>query len=70
MVVAFTDNGERLGRKGYPPVTRQMRFDSSVLPGWTGRIAITSHLGVTTYRTGSTFVNVNITQWPVYVRPN
>jgi hypothetical protein len=70
MVVAFTDNGERLGRKGYPPVTRQMRFDSSVLPGWTGRIAITNHLGVTTYRSGSTFVNINVTQWPVYVRPD
>jgi hypothetical protein len=70
MIAAFTDNGERLGRRGYPPVQRQMQIDSTNLPGFFGSIAITDHMGNVTYRTGGSFVNVTVTQWPVYVRPN
>ncbi|MFN2115690.1 MAG: hypothetical protein ACK2T6_08235 [Anaerolineae bacterium] len=69
MIVAFTDNGERLGRRGYPPVVRQMTLNASNLPGWTGTVAITDYLGNTTYRSGGSFVNIDVTQWPVYVRP-
>ncbi len=45
-----------------------MTFDASVLPGWTGRIAVTDHLGNTTYHDG-TSVTLTLTQAPVYVRP-
>jgi hypothetical protein len=69
MIAAFTDNGERLGRKGYSALERDMTFDASVLPGWTGRIAIVDHLGNTTHETG-TSITLTITQWPVYVRPD
>ncbi|MCB0216978.1 MAG: hypothetical protein KDH92_10100 [Chloroflexi bacterium] len=68
-VVAFTDNGERLGRRGVPLLSRFMTFDASVLPGWTGRIAVTDYRGVTTYRSGSSIV-LTIEQSPVYVRPD
>lgn len=69
LLAAFTDNGERLGRIGSPPVTRTLELDASNLPGWTGTVAITDHLGDTTYESGSS-VTVTITQWPVYVRPH
>jgi hypothetical protein len=67
-ILAFTDNGERLGRIGSPPVEASVTFDASVLPDWTGTLAITDELGNTRYESGSS-VTVVVTQWPVYVRP-
>lgn len=66
-IVAFTDTGERLGRRSTPPVTRQMTFDANILPGWTGRIQITDHLGAVTYANGGS-IDLTITQAPIYVR--
>lgn len=68
VIIAFTDNGERIGRRASPPVQRNMTFDASVLPGWTGRIAVTSHMGNVIYRDGTSIV-LTLTQAPVYVRP-
>jgi hypothetical protein len=68
MVAAFTDNGERLGRIGSPPLQRTMTFNSSILAGWTGTLAIVNHLGDVRYETGSS-IAVTLTQWPQYIRP-
>jgi hypothetical protein len=68
VVAAFTDNGERLGRRGYPPVERTMTFSASNLPGWTGSIAVTDHLGNVTHLSG-TSIPVTIRQAPVFVEP-
>jgi hypothetical protein len=67
-IVAFTDNGERLGRIGSPPLTRNMTFNASKLPFWTGKLAATNHLGVTTHHEGSSII-LQIRQEPIYVRP-
>lgn len=67
-IVAFTDTGERLGRRSSPPLTRQMTFDASILPGWTGRIEITDHLGNVSHAQGSS-IDLTISQAPIYVRP-
>jgi hypothetical protein len=69
LIAAFTDNGERLGRVGSPPVTRNMRFDAGILPFWTGRIAVTDHVGVTTFFDGDS-ITLPIRQEPIYVRPD
>ena len=69
VIVAFTDTGERLGRRGIAPVTTTMNVSELLLPGWTGRIAITDYLGNITFATGSS-IPVTIGQEPVYVRPN
>jgi hypothetical protein len=68
VIAAFTDNGERLGRRGYAPVERTMTFSASILPGWTGNIAVVDHLGNVTHLAGTT-IAVTIKQWPVFVRP-
>jgi hypothetical protein len=66
-IVAFTDNGERLGRVGFPAVQRSMTFNSSLFPDWTGRLKVVSHLGAETIYSGAT--TLTITQAPVYVFP-
>jgi hypothetical protein len=70
-IAAFTDSGERLGRRGSPsgvptPVVRSMLFNAAVLPGWTGRIKVTDHLGQATQLTG-TNIAVTLSEAPVYV---
>jgi hypothetical protein len=67
-IVAFTDTGERLGRRASPPLTRVMTFSAAILPGWTDRIEVVDHLGNVSFRTGSS-IPLTITQAPVYVRP-
>lgn len=67
-IVAFTDNGERIGRIGSPPIARFMVFDADVLPGWTGAVRVTDHLGNVTHHVGSS-IGVVIRQEPVYVEP-
>lgn len=69
LVVAFTDNGDRLGKIGSTPAAVSMTFDASILPGWTGTLAVTDHLGNTRVETGS-WVTLDLTQWPVYVTPD
>lgn len=68
-VVAFTDNGERIGRRGFPGVLRNMTFDATVIPGWTNSLAVTDHLGDTTIHDGTAIV-LPVGQAPIYVRPN
>lgn len=66
--MAFTDNGERIGRIGSPPIARFMVFDADVLPGWTGAVRVTDHLGNVTHHVGRS-IGVVIRQEPVYVEP-
>jgi len=68
-IVAFADNGERIGRVGSLPANVPMTFNAGVLPGWTGRIAVIDHLGAATLYEGSS-VTIEIGQAPVYVRPD
>jgi len=67
LIVAFTDNGRPLGRRGYPPVERDMTFDNGVLPDWTGQLRVTDHLGNETLFSGDS-VTLTIRQAAVYVR--
>jgi len=68
VIAAFTDNGERLGRRGYPPVERSMTFDAGILPGWTGSLTVVDYLGNVTHLTGSS-IAITIRQAPIFVRP-
>jgi hypothetical protein len=75
-VVAFTDSGERLGKRGPrvgaptppppTPVLRTMVFGAAVLPGWTGKIKVTDHQGQVSLRSGTT-IAVTLGEAPVYV---
>ena len=75
-VVAFTDSGERLGKRGPgsggatppppTPVLRTLVFSAAVLPGWTGKIKVTDHLGQVSLRSGTT-IGVALSEAPVYV---
>lgn len=69
-LAAFTDSGERLGRRGPggvqpTPVRRTLRLGPSLLPDWTGRVRLTDHLGVSTLREGAT-VDVDLSEAPLY----
>ncbi len=65
-LVAFTDNGERIGRRGFPPVVRDLTIDASILPDWTGTLRITDHLGNQRQESGSS-VSVQLGQAPLYI---
>ncbi len=65
-IAAFTDHGERLGRKGWPDVTRTLRIDRNILPGYTGRAQIIDYLGNTSTMTGES-IDVPVTFQPVYI---
>ncbi len=67
LLVAFTDHGERLGRKGFSPLSRSMTFDSTILPDWTGHLLVTDHLGGESDYYG-TSITLTIEQEPIYVR--
>ena len=68
MIIAWTDNGERIGRKGYPPVTRTMQFNASHFSTWTGRLRVVDKLGTEQIMgSGGAFVDVQITQDPKYI---
>jgi hypothetical protein len=45
VLVLWADNGERIGRIGFPPASAQVRIDASVLPDWTGVLRLTTHMG-------------------------
>lgn len=65
-IVAFTDNGERLGRRGSPPIALTMRFDERILPGWTGRLRQVDHRGRETQRSGAT-IDIQLGPAPLYL---
>ena len=67
VLVIFTDNGHRIGRRSSLEVNTTMSINSSVLPTWTGRVIVTDHLGNQAIRTGSS-IKLNIGQAPIYVR--
>ncbi len=69
LIVAFTDNGQRIGIRSLPPITRSMTFSAAILRGWTGEIEVTDHLGGVTTKVGSTIV-LDIKQAPIFVRPD
>jgi hypothetical protein len=69
-IVAWADNGERIGRIGFPPATATMRFTAAILPGWTGNLAVTDHLGNVRHYPGvGTGLNLTLTHEPVFVAP-
>ncbi|MCB0215377.1 MAG: hypothetical protein KDH92_01995 [Chloroflexi bacterium] len=68
-IVAFTDSGEAIGRRGFPPVLRFMSFKSSMFTGWTGRLLVTDHLGGTTVYIGFGSIILQVDQEPIYVEP-
>lgn len=44
-LMAFADNGERLGRSQTAPAAGWLQVDAGLLPDWTGRVKVTDHLG-------------------------
>jgi len=65
-LVAFTDHGERLGRRGSPDLARDLVVGPALLDGWTGRVRIVDHLGASRIESGAT-VRVPLTFAPVAV---
>lgn len=44
-LVAFADNGVRLGSSQTSPAAGWLQVDAGLLPDWTGRVKVTDHLG-------------------------
>lgn len=65
-LVAFTDNGERLGKLGADDVAHDLTIDGSMLPGWTGRVRIIDYLGARRTESGAS-VTVPLSFQPTYV---
>jgi len=68
-IVAFTDNGARIGARSTPPHTGVLPVSAAVLPGWTGSIRVTDHLGASNVIHGLSTIYVPVTQAPIYIRP-
>jgi hypothetical protein len=65
-IVVWTDTGERIGKKGVSPLTRNMVFNASHFDGeWTGQLRVVNKLGTDTVVPGST--SIGVTQSPIYV---
>jgi hypothetical protein len=67
VIVAFTDNGERIGRRGSREILTQLNLTSSMLPGWTGHVTIVDHLGVEGVQSGDS-IRIDLRQAAVYIR--
>ena len=65
-LVAFTDHGDRLGRRGAINVAADLTVGPVNLPGWTGRARVTSYLGEAVAVGGPT-VTVPLTFAPTYI---
>jgi len=65
-LVAFTDHRERLGRRGWTDLVRDLVVGPALLDGWTGRVRVVDHLGAGQTRSGAT-VTVGLTHAPVAV---
>lgn len=72
VLAAFTDNGARLGAKSSTPATVIFRVTASLLPGWTGEVEVTDHLGKVTVlaQDSQGRVTLILTQEPLYIRPH
>jgi hypothetical protein len=70
VLAAWTSTGERLGKLGTAPITATLRLDQTLIAPWTGRLAVTDHLGERrdVAGDGDDGVAVDVGQWPVYVR--
>lgn len=66
LLVAFTDTGDRLGRRGTNIVQTDFTVRPEILPGWTGRVRVTSYLGDTRVETGDAVV-VPLDHRPTYI---
>jgi hypothetical protein len=67
-IVAWTDTGERIGKKGVSPLTRNMVFNASHFGGeWTGQLRVVDKLGNATILSGGSSITVQLTQEPRYI---
>lgn len=69
MVAAWATAGARLGARTLPPPRADWRLDAALLDGWTGRVAVTDHLGgrAVTGEAGRASVTLSLGDGPVYV---
>jgi hypothetical protein len=69
-IVVWTDTGERIGAKSYPPLTIDMDFNASHFGGeWTGQLRVVEKLGQERIMDdgGTGSISLQITQSPIYV---
>jgi hypothetical protein len=67
-IVAWTDTGERIGRKGTSSLTIDMVFNGSHFgEEWTGQLRIVDKLGNEDIESGSDSISISITQSPIYM---
>jgi hypothetical protein len=67
-IVAWTDTGERIGKKGVSPLAINMDFEASHFGGeWTGQLRVVDKLGDATILSGGSSITVQITQGPKYI---
>jgi hypothetical protein len=70
VLAAWTTTGERLGKVGTAPITATLRLGPALVAPWTGRLAVTDHLGarraIAAGRDDG--VAIEVGQAPVYVR--
>jgi hypothetical protein len=66
--VAWTDTGERIGKKGVLPLTIGMVFNASHFGGeWTGQLRVVDKLGNEHTESGVSSISIDITQSPIYI---
>ena len=65
-LVAFTDTGERLGKRGETNRTASLIVNASLLSGWTGRIRVHDMTGASTVQSGAS-INVALSFEPKYI---
>lgn len=68
LLVAFTDHGERLGKRSQQDLQAELTLDATLLPGWTGRLRVTDHLGTEQVQSGAR-IPVDLDHRPRYVEP-
>jgi hypothetical protein len=67
-IVAWTDTGERIGKKGVLPLTIGMVFNASHFGGeWTGQLRVVDKLGNEHTESGVSSISIDITQSPIYI---
>jgi hypothetical protein len=67
-IVAWTDTGERIGKKGVSPLAINMDFNASHFGGeWTGQLRVVDKLGNASILSGGSSITVQISQSPRYI---
>ena len=67
-IVAWTDTGERIGKKGLSPLAINMVFNASHFGGdWTGQLRVVDKLGNASVLSGGSPITVQITQSAKYI---